>query len=106
MTGLWRFVRRSKTPANGVLSRASDQESLIHHTIDLRKSRPPEQRTYVSRRKEESLPEPLSQEAEERLKLAIAAADIGTWDLDVFSNALRSCSRCTAILGSPLDTRN
>ena len=96
----------TKTPPSGVLSRASDQESLIHHTIDLSKSRPPEQRTYVSHRKEESLPELRSQEAEERLKLAIAAADIGTWDLDVFSNTLRSCSRWTAILGSPLDTRN
>ena len=38
--------------------------------------------------------------------MAIATADIGTWDLDVFSNTLRWCSRCTAIFGSPLNTQD
>jgi PAS domain S-box-containing protein len=47
--------------------------------------------------------EPFSQEGEERLKLAIAAADIGTWDLDVFSNKLKWSNRCAAIFGSRLD---
>ena len=50
--------------------------------------------------------EPLAQEVEERLKLALATADIGQWDLDVFSNTLRWCNRCAAIFGSTLDTKH
>jgi signal transduction histidine kinase len=53
-----------------------------------------------------SPPETPAREVEERLKLALATADIGTWDLDVFSNTLRWCSRCAAIFGSEFDTKH
>jgi hypothetical protein len=53
-----------------------------------------------------SPPEPPAQEIEERLKLALATADVGTWDLDVFSNTLRWCSRCAVVFGSEIDNRH
>jgi signal transduction histidine kinase len=56
--------------------------------------------------KRSSPPESPAQEVEERLKLALATADVGTWDLDVFANTLRRCSRCAAIFGSQIDTKN
>lgn len=43
---------------------------------------------------------------EEKLNLAVATADIGTWDLDVFSNTLRWCNRCAAIFGWTFDPKH
>ena len=107
MTGLWRFVADEDATKRRSLQSLRPGEPYPSHDRFIEKQRDPRNsEACFAPRKEESLPEPLSQEAEERLKLAIAAADIGTWDLDVFSNTLRSCRRCTAILGSPLDTRN
>ena len=53
-----------------------------------------------------SPPARLAKRLRKELKLALATADIGTWDLDVFSNTLRWCNRCAAIFGSPLDTKH
>jgi signal transduction histidine kinase len=106
LTGLWRFAVDEDAARDGVLSRATDQESHINPAINRRKSKPAKQRTRALERKELSPPERFNLEGEERLKLAIAAVDIGTWDLQVFSNTLRWCGRCAAILGSRLDTRH
>lgn len=43
------------------------------------------------------------QEKEERLRLATAAADIGTWDFDPISGALQWDERCKALFGLPPD---
>ena len=42
--------------------------------------------------------------AEERMQLAVDAAGVGTWDLEIPSNDLRWCERCKSIFGLPLDS--
>lgn len=41
--------------------------------------------------------------AEERLRLAVSSADIGTWDSDTTNFALELSDRCKAVFGLPLD---
>ena len=42
--------------------------------------------------------------AEERLRLAVTSADIGTWDSDMTNLALDLSDRCKAVFGLPADT--
>jgi PAS domain S-box-containing protein len=43
--------------------------------------------------------------AEERLRLAVTSADIGTWDSDMMNMALDLSERCKAVFGLPSDAR-
>ncbi len=42
--------------------------------------------------------------AEERMQLALEAADVGTWELELPSNDIRWCDRCKSIFGLPQDS--
>ncbi len=48
---------------------------------------------------------PSARELEQRLAVATIAADVGIWDLDVLSDSLVWCHRCSMILGLPLEPR-
>ncbi len=62
-----------------------------------------------ARRKAEELAGSLRQqqlatsESEERLRLAVSATELGTWDLDVGTGRLRWDTRCKALFGLPPD---
>jgi len=44
-------------------------------------------------------------ESEERLRLAVESAELGTWDFDPVTGASRCSERCRAVLGLPPDAR-
>lgn len=43
--------------------------------------------------------------AEDRLQMAVEAADLGTWNLELPSNSLQWCDRCKEIFGIPRDSQ-
>jgi PAS domain S-box-containing protein len=45
----------------------------------------------------------VASESEERLRLAVTATDLGTWDLDLKTGQLRWDTRCKALFGLPPD---